>query len=61
VNPRRPVHAALVACTGRRLRAIIGAMNADPAAARLVPARPSLDGLEETWSSAWDKERVVQV
>jgi len=36
-------------------------MNADPAAARLVPAKPALDGLEDTWSSAWDKERVVQV
>jgi hypothetical protein len=34
-------------------------MNAHPAP--VVPAKPTLDGIEDKWSSAWDKERVVQV
>jgi hypothetical protein len=25
------------------------------------PQKPSLDGLEDKWTSAWAKERVVQV
>jgi hypothetical protein len=29
--------------------------------APLVPAKPTLDGLEEKWSGAWEKGRVVQV
>jgi len=40
---------------------MIRVMNSDPAAARLVPAKPTLDGIEDKWSSAWEKECVVQV
>jgi len=36
-------------------------MNAHSASASLVPAKPTLDGIEDKWSSAWEKGRVVQV
>jgi hypothetical protein len=26
-----------------------------------VPARPTLDGIEEKWSREWEKVRVVQL
>ena len=26
-----------------------------------IPARPTLDGLEDKWTQRWAKERVVQV
>jgi hypothetical protein len=31
------------------------------AAATLMPARPTLDGIEDKWTQRWAKERVVQV
>jgi hypothetical protein len=34
------------------------AASPSPAA---VPAKPSLDGLEDKWTQRWAKERVVQV
>jgi hypothetical protein len=34
-------------------------MNAHSAPAPLVPV--TLDGIEDKWSSAWEKGRVVQV
>jgi hypothetical protein len=36
-------------------------MNAHAGSAPLVPAKPALDGIEDKWSSAWEKGRVVQV
>jgi hypothetical protein len=36
-------------------------MDAHSAPAPLVPAKPTLDGIEDKWSSAWEKGRVVQV
>jgi hypothetical protein len=36
-------------------------MSADSIPARLVPAKPTLDGIEDKWASAWEKGRVVQV
>jgi len=41
--------------------AIIGDMNSDSISARPVPDKPTLDGIEETWSRAWEMGRVVQV
>jgi hypothetical protein len=26
-----------------------------------IPAKPTLDGLEDKWTQRWSKERVVQV
>jgi len=26
-----------------------------------IPARPTLDGIEDKWAQRWSKERVVQV
>jgi hypothetical protein len=40
---------------------IISGMNAHTAPSTLVPAKATLDGIEDKWSSAWEKERVVQV
>jgi hypothetical protein len=40
---------------------MISGMNAHSAPALLVPVKPTLDGIEEKWSSAWEKGRVVQV
>jgi hypothetical protein len=36
-------------------------MNSDPMSAPLVPAKPTLDGIEDKWSRAWEMGRVVQV
>ncbi len=36
-------------------------MNDRPHPAQLVPGRPTLDGIEDKWSRAWDRDRVVQV
>jgi hypothetical protein len=41
--------------------AIIGDMNTDSIPARLGPAKPTLDGIEDKWSRAWEMGRVVQV
>jgi hypothetical protein len=38
--------------------AILSAMNTDP---HRIPAKPTLDGLEDKWTQRWAKERVVQV
>ena len=38
--------------------AILSAMNTDP---HRIPAKPTLDGLEDKWTLRWAKERVVQV
>jgi hypothetical protein len=38
--------------------AILAAMNTDP---HRIPAKPTLDGLEDKWTQRWAKERVVQV
>jgi hypothetical protein len=35
---------------------MIGAMNARP-----QPAKPTLDGIEDKWSRAWEMGSVVQV
>jgi hypothetical protein len=32
-----------------------------PEAATTVPAKPTLDGIEDKWMQRWAKERVVQV
>jgi hypothetical protein len=44
----------------RRLRpgAILAAMSTD---SHRIPAKPTLDGLEDKWTQRWAKERVVQV
>jgi hypothetical protein len=44
----------------RRLRpgAILSAMSTD---SHRIPAKPTLDGLEDKWTQRWAKERVVQV
>jgi hypothetical protein len=39
----------------------MGGMNADFLTAPLVPAKPTLDGIEDKWSSVWEMGRVVQV
>jgi hypothetical protein len=38
--------------------AILCAMNTD---SHRIPAKPTLDGLEDKWTQRWAKERVVQV
>jgi hypothetical protein len=38
--------------------AMLAAMNTD---SHRIPARPTLDGLEDKWTQRWTKERVVQV
>jgi hypothetical protein len=40
---------------------MISRMNALSTPASLVPAKPTLDGIEDKWASAWEKGRVVQV
>jgi hypothetical protein len=42
----------------RQARAILSAMSTDP---YRIPAKPTLDGLEDRWTQRWAKERVVQV
>jgi len=37
---------------------MLAAMNTD---SHRIPARPTLDGLEDKWTQRWTKERVVQV
>jgi hypothetical protein len=34
---------------------------ATPVLTSTVPAKPTLDGIEEKWTQRWAKERVVQV
>jgi len=46
------------ACVDRQLTAILSAMNTD---SYRIPAKPTLDGLEDKWAQRWAKERVVQV
>src|SRR5271165_3753492 len=38
--------------------AILSAMSTD---SHRIPAKPTLDGLEDKWTQRWAKERVVQV
>jgi hypothetical protein len=38
--------------------AILCAMSTD---SHRIPAKPTLDGLEDKWTQRWAKERVVQV
>jgi hypothetical protein len=38
--------------------AILHDMNTD---SHRIPAKPTLDGLEDKWTQRWAKERVVQV
>jgi hypothetical protein len=38
--------------------AILSAMSTD---SQPIPAKPTLDGLEDKWTQRWAKERVVQV
>jgi hypothetical protein len=38
--------------------AILHGMSTDP---HRIPAKPTLDGLEDKWTQRWAKERVVQV
>ncbi len=38
--------------------AILSAMSTD---SNHIPAKPTLDGLEDKWTQRWTKERVVQV
>lgn len=42
----------------RTAGAILAAMSTD---SHRIPARPTLDGLEDKWTQRWAKERVVQV
>jgi hypothetical protein len=69
--PRRPesagsvaaVRAARVRGADMRVRvahadAILCGMSTDP---HRIPAKPTLDGLEDKWTQRWAKERVVQV
>jgi hypothetical protein len=44
-----------------RRGATLRAMSTESRPASIVPARPALDGLEEKWSRAWDRDCVVQV
>jgi hypothetical protein len=37
--------------------AILAIMSTDDR----IPAKPTLDGLEDKWAQRWAKERVVQV
>jgi hypothetical protein len=41
-----------------RRSAILAAMNAE---SDRIPAKPTLDGLEDKWAQRWSQERVVQV
>ena len=45
-------------CTSGHPAAILWAMNTDTPG---IPAKPTLDGLEDKWTQRWAKERVVQV
>jgi hypothetical protein len=36
-------------------------MSADSIPASIVPDKPTLDGIEDKWASAWEMGRVVQV
>jgi hypothetical protein len=45
-------------CTTGRPAAILSAMNTQSPS---IPAKPTLDGLEDKWTQRWTKERVVQV
>jgi hypothetical protein len=38
--------------------AILSGMSTD---SHRIPAKPTLDGLEDTWTQRWARERVVQV
>lgn len=42
----------------RRPGAILSAMSTE---SDRIPAKPTLDGLEDKWTQRWAKERVVQV
>ena len=46
------------ACAARPPRAILAGMTSETPR---IPAKPSLDGLEDKWTQRWAKERVVQV
>jgi hypothetical protein len=46
------------ACIDRQPAAILSAMSTD---SYPIPAKPTLDGLEDKWTQRWAKERVVQV
>ena len=43
---------------GKHVGAILCAMSTD---SHRIPAKPTLDGLEDKWTQRWAKERVVQV
>ncbi len=45
-------------CAKRQPGAILAAMTSETSR---IPAKPSLDGLEDKWTQRWAKERVVQV
>jgi hypothetical protein len=46
------------ACARRHRPTILSAMTTQMPR---IPAKPSLDGLEDKWTQRWAKERVVQV
>ena len=49
---------AIRACGSAAQEAILSAMNTE---SDRIPAKPTLDGLEDKWTQRWAKERVVQV
>jgi hypothetical protein len=49
---------AIPECGGTRAAAILSGMGTD---SYPIPAKPTLDGLEDKWAQRWAKERVVQV
>jgi hypothetical protein len=49
---------AIPECINRQPAAILSAMSTD---SYRIPAKPTLDGLEDKWAQRWAKERVVQV
>ena len=48
----------IATCASRPPTAILSAMTTQMPR---IPAKPTLDGLEDKWTQRWAKERVVQV
>jgi len=48
----------ICACGGPPATAILAVMSTET---DRIPAKPTLDGLEDKWTQRWAKERVVQV
>src|ERR1700735_1385930 len=62
VLPSTRVFMILTLCRGDERRVAAGRGPAGILAGiSTQPQKPSLDGLEDKWTSAWAKERVVQV